>query len=291
MSNSGESEAPVMEKQATEAKPEEENKEKAPTKKKRTQHKPASHPPYFQMIKEALTTLNEKTGSSAYAIAKYVEENHKSELSSNFKKILGLQLKNSALRGKLIKIKASYKLSEAGEKQRRTARKAARANAAKPKEITEEKTKTKEGKAKPKGGGRRTRKTAPAKAKQPKSVGSPAARKAKKAITDKLPLYFEREEETEETLARCDILKERRRLRRLLPDVTDVYNNNNLTLSNELLFLERLFQLEKTRKLHGRYYSCRLLSKGLAGIEPVDVPGIENVDVTDIIDGHSSCLW
>ncbi|RVX16785.1 hypothetical protein CK203_006100 [Vitis vinifera] len=34
-----------------------------------------------------------------------------------------------------------------------------------------------------------------------------------------------------------------------------------------------------------------LLTKGLAGIQPVDVPGIENVDVTELIEGHSSYLW
>ncbi|KAJ0026296.1 hypothetical protein Pint_09061 [Pistacia integerrima] len=34
-----------------------------------------------------------------------------------------------------------------------------------------------------------------------------------------------------------------------------------------------------------------LLSKGLAGIQPVDISGIENVDVTDLIEGHSSYLW
>ncbi|XP_042019878.1 transmembrane and coiled-coil domain-containing protein 4-like isoform X3 [Salvia splendens] len=34
-----------------------------------------------------------------------------------------------------------------------------------------------------------------------------------------------------------------------------------------------------------------LLTQGLAGIQPVDVPGIENVDVTELIEGHSSYLW
>ncbi|KAI7738150.1 hypothetical protein M8C21_018930 [Ambrosia artemisiifolia] len=33
------------------------------------------------------------------------------------------------------------------------------------------------------------------------------------------------------------------------------------------------------------------VSQGLAGIEPVDVPGVENVDVTEFIEGHSSYLW
>lgn len=41
----------------------------------------------------------------------------------------------------------------------------------------------------------------------------------------------------------------------------------------------------------GVAFRANLLSKGLAGIQPVDVPGIENVDVTEVIEGHSSYLW
>ncbi|KAL5706613.1 hypothetical protein ACHQM5_024758 [Ranunculus cassubicifolius] len=41
----------------------------------------------------------------------------------------------------------------------------------------------------------------------------------------------------------------------------------------------------------GVAFRASLLTKGLAGIQPVDVPGIENVDVTGLIDGHSSYLW
>ncbi|GAB4847501.1 hypothetical protein Ancab_026559 [Ancistrocladus abbreviatus] len=41
----------------------------------------------------------------------------------------------------------------------------------------------------------------------------------------------------------------------------------------------------------GVAFRASLLTKGLAGIEPINVPGIENVDVTDIIEGHSSYLW
>nr|ACG44903.1 hypothetical protein [Zea mays] len=36
----------------------------------------ASHPPYFEMIKEAITALKERTGSSSQAIAKYVGDKH-----------------------------------------------------------------------------------------------------------------------------------------------------------------------------------------------------------------------
>lgn len=41
----------------------------------------------------------------------------------------------------------------------------------------------------------------------------------------------------------------------------------------------------------GVAFRASLLTQGLAGIQPVDVPGIENVDVTDLVDGHSSYLW
>ncbi|XP_052196809.1 uncharacterized protein LOC127804113 [Diospyros lotus] len=41
----------------------------------------------------------------------------------------------------------------------------------------------------------------------------------------------------------------------------------------------------------GVAFRASLLTQGLAGIQPVDVPGIENVDVTDHIEGHSSYLW
>ncbi|XP_021605478.1 transmembrane and coiled-coil domain-containing protein 4 isoform X2 [Manihot esculenta] len=41
----------------------------------------------------------------------------------------------------------------------------------------------------------------------------------------------------------------------------------------------------------GLAFRASLLTQGLAGIQPIAVPGIENVDVTDIIEGHSSYLW
>ncbi|KAJ6989891.1 transmembrane and coiled-coil domain-containing protein 4 isoform X3 [Populus alba x Populus x berolinensis] len=41
----------------------------------------------------------------------------------------------------------------------------------------------------------------------------------------------------------------------------------------------------------GVAFRASLLTQGLAGIQPVDVPGIENVDVTDLVEGHSSYLW
>ncbi|CAK7334381.1 unnamed protein product [Dovyalis caffra] len=41
----------------------------------------------------------------------------------------------------------------------------------------------------------------------------------------------------------------------------------------------------------GVAFRASLLTQGLAGIQPITVPGIENVDVTDLIEGHSSYLW
>ncbi|KAL9234712.1 hypothetical protein vseg_009550 [Gypsophila vaccaria] len=40
----------------------------------------------------------------------------------------------------------------------------------------------------------------------------------------------------------------------------------------------------------GVAFRSNLISQGLAGIQPVDAPGIENVDVTDIVEGHASYI-
>ncbi|XP_054796237.1 uncharacterized protein LOC129301672 [Prosopis cineraria] len=40
----------------------------------------------------------------------------------------------------------------------------------------------------------------------------------------------------------------------------------------------------------GIAFRASLLSQGLAGIQPVDLPGVENVDVTQLIEGHNSYL-
>ncbi|XP_021755396.1 histone H1-like [Chenopodium quinoa] len=127
---SSEAQPPEMEALATNSKPE----TKMGRKLKNTR---PCHPPYFKMIKEAIVGLNEKGGSSPYAIAKYMEQKHKALLPSNFRKIVGFQLKKSVSKGNLIKIKASYKLSQALKKT-----KAARANAAKSKPPTTSTTAT-----------------------------------------------------------------------------------------------------------------------------------------------------
>ncbi|CAK9229626.1 unnamed protein product [Sphagnum troendelagicum] len=72
----------------------------------------ASHPSYLLMVKEAIGTLKERTGSSQYAIAKYLEDTYKTGLPPNFKKILSVQLRNLTKQGKLYKVKNSFKLSD-----------------------------------------------------------------------------------------------------------------------------------------------------------------------------------
>ncbi|KAE8735848.1 Histone H1 [Hibiscus syriacus] len=167
-----EPEVPVTEQPLQAEKLVKEKKPKVTKEKKPKQPKPAAHPPYFQMIKEAILALNEKSGSSPYAIAKYMEEKQKAVLPANFRKILALQLKNSTARGKLIKIKASYKLSEAGKKATKAKTEKKAKPAAKPKKAEATKKPAKRVGAK--------KKSTPAKPKQPKSIKSVSAKRAKK---------------------------------------------------------------------------------------------------------------
>ncbi|KAF8662188.1 hypothetical protein HU200_056385 [Digitaria exilis] len=85
------------------------------------------HPPYFEMIKEAILAQDGgKVGASPYAIAKHMGEKHRDVLPANYRKVLAVQLRNFAAKGRLVKVKASFKLAAAEEK------KAAAAKAKKP---------------------------------------------------------------------------------------------------------------------------------------------------------------
>ncbi|CAM0903257.1 unnamed protein product [Alopecurus aequalis] len=139
-----------------------------------------AHPSYFEMIKEAIAALKDRTGSSSVAIAKYIEEKHGKTLPANFKKMLLVQLRGSAAKGKLVKVKASYKLSDAAKKDSPKAKPiAAKAKAAaKPKKAAAAGTKRK---APEKKLIAKAKKSPAAKAKaKPKTVKSPAAKKARK---------------------------------------------------------------------------------------------------------------
>ncbi|XP_059632410.1 histone H1-like [Cornus florida] len=74
--------------------------------------KPRAHPPYLEMIKEAIVALKERSGSSQIAIAKFIEQKQKN-LPPNFKKLLLVQLKKLVAGGKITKVKNSFKLSVA----------------------------------------------------------------------------------------------------------------------------------------------------------------------------------
>ncbi|KAG0472771.1 hypothetical protein HPP92_014628 [Vanilla planifolia] len=111
---------------------------KAVTKGKKTKAAVASHPPYFLMIKEAILALHEKTGSSSQAIAKFIEGKHKGVLPGNFRKLLAIQLRGFAAKGKLVKVKASFKLSDSGKKvEKKSVKDAKRKPGPKPKTTKE----------------------------------------------------------------------------------------------------------------------------------------------------------
>ncbi|KAG0474508.1 hypothetical protein HPP92_014194 [Vanilla planifolia] len=179
---------------------------KAVTKGKKTKAAVASHPPYFLMIKEAILALHEKTGSSSQAIAKFIEGKHKGVLPGNFRKLLAIQLRGFAAKGKLVKVKASFKLSDSGKKvEKKSVKDAKRKPGPKPK-TTKEALKGKVtkvastsgasalGKRKAVGASKKSavsakpvlkkaKKTVPVKPKQPKSIKSPVSRKTRKAVS------------------------------------------------------------------------------------------------------------
>ncbi|CAI8603316.1 unnamed protein product [Vicia faba] len=72
--------------------------------------KPLSHPTFAEMITEAITSLKERTGSSQYAITKFIEEKHK-DLPPTYRKLVLLQLKKSVASGNLFKVKNSFKIA------------------------------------------------------------------------------------------------------------------------------------------------------------------------------------
>ena len=70
-----------------------------------------AHPPYVAMITAAVKALKDRTGSSLPAIGKYIGATYK--VPAGFEKTLSQQLKRLAAAGKLVRVKASYKLGEA----------------------------------------------------------------------------------------------------------------------------------------------------------------------------------
>ena len=81
----------------------------------------SAHPSYEVMIKEAIVALKDRTGSSTIAIKKYMEAHYK--LSDNFGTNLSKALKRCVENGKLVKVKASYKLGSLKTAPKKTAAK------------------------------------------------------------------------------------------------------------------------------------------------------------------------
>eukprot|EP01018_Ginkgo_biloba_P007219 Gb_22727 [translate_table: standard] len=80
-------------KPATKGKTTKEKKAKGTMKKKKIKA-PMNHPPYRQMITEAIFGSKERIGSSQQAISKFIEEKYKADLPPNFRRLLLTQLKN-----------------------------------------------------------------------------------------------------------------------------------------------------------------------------------------------------
>ena len=72
---------------------------------------PPAHPTYEVMVKAAIVSLKDRSGSSTQAIAKYLAATYK--LPDGWKKVLSTQVKKMAASAKLLKVKNSFKLGEA----------------------------------------------------------------------------------------------------------------------------------------------------------------------------------
>ncbi|XP_028105492.1 histone H1-like [Camellia sinensis] len=153
---------------------------------------PRAHPPYVEMITDVIVAMKERTGSSQYAIAKFIEEKQKAHLPPNFKKLLLVQLKKLVASEKLVKVKNSFKLSSAAKPVSAAVKKAPAAAATV--KVPVKKTVVVKAKAKAVGGAKvvggakakgvtpvKTKKVAP----KPKAVSKP--KKAAKTATVKSP--------------------------------------------------------------------------------------------------------
>merc|ERR1711894_795198 len=142
-----------------------------PKAKKATKPKvPPAHPKYSEMIKQAVTALKERGGSSRQAILKYIMKNFKvgndeSKVNTHLKMALRAGAKNNTLKNsKGSGASGSFKLGEAAKKAAKP-KKAKKPKAAKPKKAKTPKKKA----AKPK----KAKADKPKKAKTPKKAAKP----------------------------------------------------------------------------------------------------------------------
>ena len=165
---------------------------KSPKKKVTKPKKPAAHPKYSEMIKQALSTLKERGGSSRQAILKYIIKNFnvgkdEKAVNSHLKMALRAGVKNGGLKqSKGTGAAGSFRLGDAAKKAVKPKKKPA-------KKAADKKPKAKKAVKKPKGEKKaaKPKKTAAKKAKSPKKspkkAKKPAAKKpaAKKAAKPK----------------------------------------------------------------------------------------------------------
>ena len=171
----------------------------APAKKKVSKPKvPAAHPKYIDMVKAALGSLKERSGSSRQAILKYVMANYKVGNDVNsINAHLKMALRNGVKKGALKQAKGtgatgSFTLGDKPKAENKPkSKKVAKPKAAKPKKAAAAKPKKAAGEKKVKKSPKKA--AAPKKAKTPKkkaaakSPKKPAAKAPKKAKTPKKP--------------------------------------------------------------------------------------------------------
>lgn len=107
----------------------------------------STHPPYLDMITEAIVALKDRNGSSLAALKKYIGSKWK--LPDGWDKKLSYFLKKLTAEGKLVKVRASWKLGEALRKTKKEPAKSAKpAKASRPATAAKAKPKAKKPKTK-----------------------------------------------------------------------------------------------------------------------------------------------
>ncbi|GMH37498.1 hypothetical protein BSKO_05371 [Bryopsis sp. KO-2023] len=144
---------------------------------KKTAAASATHPPYAEMIKEAIVTLKERSGSSLAAMKKFVGQKYK--LPTGWEKKLSMYVKKMTGEGKLTKVKGSWKLGEALKKAPSKPKKAVVEKTVK-KKTAKPAAKAKKEVKKPKAA---TKKAAPATKKAPAAPKTKTTRSTTKAKT------------------------------------------------------------------------------------------------------------
>ncbi|XP_046372456.1 histone H1-delta-like [Haliotis rufescens] len=145
--------------------------------KKAAPKKPSSHPKYSEMIRDAISGLKERGGSSRQALLKYIMKNFKvgpdeRTVNNHLKLALRAGVKNGSLKqSKGTGASGSFRLGDKSEAKKPKAKKATKA--AKPKADKAKKT---------------AKKSTPKKAKKPKPAKkSPAKKAAKPKAAKKSP--------------------------------------------------------------------------------------------------------